>query len=391
MAFKCPWFPFMHFICELGRAQTEQKSFYKQGRWGSGSSLHHWSRTLQRENLNLDLLAPSLCPLRGRPASWFSCRRGQKQTRVHDGLELQQTRQQSSYHVSLWLFVFFPLMNLGFPGGSDTQESASSTGDPGSISGSGRSPGERSDELNGNLASVNSQGWWEITHCVFWDSRSFSSEHLEVFWLSLGASDVESSESIAPRIVATDRKVMVDTKVFPGLLSLLNPPSLNKWHCLAPSFTCPLVSAVLDRGEKAGNKIDSAQPLGVGVGLAFQKGHRYTVKSGSKSPKWMEICSIRWRLGMWLESALKKERSRRQAALGSWRLSWEVKDEREQLRWAGQGPKGRMNLLASWESWWARGGVGGEMGVRAGQGWLRQVGFYSTISGKSLKDFKQGH
>ena len=29
---------------------------------------------------------------------------GQKQTRVHDGLELQQTRQQSSYRVLLWLF-----------------------------------------------------------------------------------------------------------------------------------------------------------------------------------------------------------------------------------------------------------------------------------------------
>lgn len=24
MAFKCPWLPFMCFICELGRAQTEQ-------------------------------------------------------------------------------------------------------------------------------------------------------------------------------------------------------------------------------------------------------------------------------------------------------------------------------------------------------------------------------
>ena len=103
--------------------------------------------------------------------------------------------------------------------------------------------------------------------------------------MSLGASDVESSVSIAPRIVATDRKVMVDTKVFPGLLSLLISPSLNKWHWLAPSFTCPIVSAMLDNGEKGGNKIDSAQPLGVGVGLAFQKGHRYTVNSGSKSPK----------------------------------------------------------------------------------------------------------
>ena len=31
---------------------------------------------------------------------------------------------------------------MGFPGGSDGKESACSTGDPGSIPGSGRSPGE---------------------------------------------------------------------------------------------------------------------------------------------------------------------------------------------------------------------------------------------------------
>ena len=31
---------------------------------------------------------------------------------------------------------------LGFPGGSDGKESAGSAGDPGSIPGSGRSPGE---------------------------------------------------------------------------------------------------------------------------------------------------------------------------------------------------------------------------------------------------------
>ena len=32
--------------------------------------------------------------------------------------------------------------NMGFPGGSDSKESACNAGDPGSILGSGRSPGE---------------------------------------------------------------------------------------------------------------------------------------------------------------------------------------------------------------------------------------------------------
>ena len=34
-------------------------------------------------------------------------------------------------------------MRQGFPGGSDSKESACSVGDPGSTPGSGRSPGER--------------------------------------------------------------------------------------------------------------------------------------------------------------------------------------------------------------------------------------------------------
>ena len=34
------------------------------------------------------------------------------------------------------------LLHMGFPGGSDGKESAYNTGDPGSIPGSGRSPGE---------------------------------------------------------------------------------------------------------------------------------------------------------------------------------------------------------------------------------------------------------
>ena len=35
-----------------------------------------------------------------------------------------------------------PLFLKGFPGGSDGEESACNAGDPGSIPGSGRSPGE---------------------------------------------------------------------------------------------------------------------------------------------------------------------------------------------------------------------------------------------------------
>ena len=42
--------------------------------------------------------------------------------------------------------VFLAILSVGFPGGSNGKESACNVGDPGSISGLGRSPGER----NGN-------------------------------------------------------------------------------------------------------------------------------------------------------------------------------------------------------------------------------------------------
>ena len=40
------------------------------------------------------------------------------------------------------LFLEGTLLHTGFPGGSDSKESAYNTGDPGSIPGLGRSPGE---------------------------------------------------------------------------------------------------------------------------------------------------------------------------------------------------------------------------------------------------------
>ena len=56
---------------------------------------------------------------------------------------------------------------MGFPGGSDRKESACSTGDLGSIPGSGRSPGEG----NGNLLQysclenpMDIGAWWAAVH-----------------------------------------------------------------------------------------------------------------------------------------------------------------------------------------------------------------------------------
>ena len=58
---------------------------------------------------------------------------------------------------------------LGFPGGSDGEESACNVRDPSSIPGSGRSPGEG----NGNPLqysclenSMDRGAWWTIVHTV---------------------------------------------------------------------------------------------------------------------------------------------------------------------------------------------------------------------------------
>ena len=63
----------------------------------------------------------------------------------------------------------FVMQALGFPGGSDGKESARNAGDPGSIPGSGKSPGEG----NGNPLQYSCLGnpmdrgtWWATVHGV---------------------------------------------------------------------------------------------------------------------------------------------------------------------------------------------------------------------------------
>ena len=46
--------------------------------------------------------------------------------------------------------MYFMHINMGFPGGSDGEESACNAADPGLIPGSGRSPGKR----NGNTLCI---------------------------------------------------------------------------------------------------------------------------------------------------------------------------------------------------------------------------------------------
>ena len=58
---------------------------------------------------------------------------------------------------------------MGFPGGSDSKESACNAGDPGSIPGSGRSPGEGNGYLHQYSCLENSMdggAWQDTVHGV---------------------------------------------------------------------------------------------------------------------------------------------------------------------------------------------------------------------------------
>ena len=58
---------------------------------------------------------------------------------------------------------------MGFSGGSDGKESACNAGDPGSVPGSGRSPGERNGYPLQYFClenSMNMRAWWATVHGV---------------------------------------------------------------------------------------------------------------------------------------------------------------------------------------------------------------------------------
>ena len=84
---------------------------------------------------------------------------------------------------------------LGFPGGSEVKASACSAGDPGSIPGLGRSPGEG----NGNplqyscLENFMDRGaWWATVHGVAKSQIQLSDFTLLYPYLSIGGIEVET-------------------------------------------------------------------------------------------------------------------------------------------------------------------------------------------------------
>ena len=75
----------------------------------------------------------------------------------------------SDFLIKFNFFATILEQSWGFPGGSEVKESACNAGDLGSISGSGRSPGEG----NGNLLQysclenpMDKGAWWAIVHGV---------------------------------------------------------------------------------------------------------------------------------------------------------------------------------------------------------------------------------
>ena len=63
--------------------------------------------------------------------------------------------------------VFLAILSVGFPGGSNGKESACNVGDPGSISGLGRSPGEGNGNPLHRLENpMDRRTWWVTVHGV---------------------------------------------------------------------------------------------------------------------------------------------------------------------------------------------------------------------------------
>ena len=71
---------------------------------------------------------------------------------------------------------------MGFPGGSDSKMSACSVGDPGSIPGSGRSPGEGNSnpfQYSCLENSMDGGAWWATVHGVAKSQTQLSNFHTQ--------------------------------------------------------------------------------------------------------------------------------------------------------------------------------------------------------------------
>ena len=137
-------------------------------------------------------------------------------------------------------------MHVGFPGGSDSKESACNAGDPGSIPGSQRSPGEGNGyplqySCLGN--SMDREAWRATVHGV---TKSWT-------WLSNTRAHTHTHT-----ITTNNRKALINTECFPFAIPCSSTRSEIPWRQRLCSLPAPQTVSSTKQAQR--NEIPDMYP-----------------------------------------------------------------------------------------------------------------------------------
>ena len=120
----------------------------------------------------------------------------------------KEIRIWTSRFRALWPTV---CTQTGLPGGSDDKESACNAGDPGSIPGSGISPGEGNCnplQYSGLENPMEGEAWWVTVHGVAKTQKWLCNEHFLFLHVTLSMRDTGASVNF--QVKETTQKVLND-------------------------------------------------------------------------------------------------------------------------------------------------------------------------------------